>query len=252
MSGLSLRRPPALEEKKQMTPETNTNWSQTATTDAGLRQHFLSIYTTMAGGLSITGLVSWFVANTPSVYQAIFGGPQAYIVMFAPLLFVFLGFNQRTIMTKSSAFLAGMFYLFSAVLGLSFATIFMAYTGVSIAKVFFITAGTFAAMSLYGYTTKADLSRLGSFLMMGVIGLLLAIVVNIFLKSTMMAFIISAIGVLVYTLLIAFDTQNIKAMYSASYGEEANKKSAIMGALSLYINVINLFQFLMMFMGDRR
>ena len=107
-------------------------------------------------------------------------------------------------------------------------------------------------MSLYGYTTKADLSRMGSFLMMGVIGLLLAIVVNIFLKSSMMAFIISAVGVIVYTLLIAFDTQNIKAMYSASYGEEANKKSAVMGALGLYINVINLFQFLMMFLGDRR
>lgn len=231
---------------------TETNWSQTATADAGLKAHFLSIYKTMTVGLSITGLVSWFVASTPVVYNAIFGGPQAYIVMFAPLLFVFLGFNNRTIMTKSSNYLAGMFYAFSAVLGLSFASIFLVYTGVSIAKVFFITAGTFAAMSLYGYTTKADLSRMGSFLMMGVIGLLLAMVVNIFLKSTMMSFIISGIGVLVYTLLIAFDTQNIKAMYSASYGEEANKKSAIMGALSLYINVINLFQFLLMLLGNRR
>lgn len=235
-----------------MNTPTNQNWSQTATVDAGLRQHFMTIYQHMAAGLSITGLVSWAVASTPAFYQAIFGGPQAYLVMFAPLLFMFLGFNQRTIMTKSSGYLAGMFYAFSAVLGLSFASIFMVYTGESIAKVFFITAGMFAATSMYGYTTKADLTKMGSFLMMGVIGLLIAMVVNIFLKSTMMGFIISGIGVVVYTLLIAYDTQNQKAMYSASYGEEANKKTAVMGALSLYINVINLFQFLMMFLGDRR
>ncbi len=235
-----------------MNTPTNPNWSQTATVDAGLRQHFMTIYQHMAGGLTITGAVAWAVANTPALTQAIFGGPQAYLVMFAPLLFLFLGFNQRTIMTKSPAYLAGMFYAFSAVIGLSFASIFLVYTGESIAKVFFITAGMFAATSMYGYTTKADLTKMGSFLMMGVIGLVIAMVVNIFLKSTMMGFIISGIGVVVYTLLIAYDTQNQKAMYSASYGEEANKKTAVMGALSLYINVINLFQFLMMFLGDRR
>lgn len=235
-----------------MSLDTNKSWGATTTVDAGLRQHFLSIYQTMAGGLAITGAVAWFVANTPAVSAAIFGTPLAFVVMLAPLAFIFLGFNHRTIQTKSPAFLQGMFYAFSGVLGLSFATIFMAYTGESIGKVFFITAGMFAAMSLYGYTTKADLSKWGSFLMMGVIGLLIAMVVNIFLKSSMLSFVISGIGVLVYTLLIAFDTQNIKAMYSASYGEDANKKAAVMGALSLYINVINLFQFLMMFLGDRR
>ncbi len=235
-----------------MSLETNNNWAQTATTDVGLRAYFMQIYTTMAAGLTITGAVAWFVANTPALTQAIFGSPLAYVVMFAPLLFIFFGFNHRTIVSKSPAYLQGMFYAFSAVLGLSFASIFLAYTGVSIAKVFFITAGTFAAMSLYGYTTKADLSKMGSFLMMGVIGLLIAMVVNIFLKSDALSFIISGIGVVVYTLLIAFDTQNLKAMYSASYGEDANRKAATMGALSLYINVINLFQFLMMFLGDRR
>lgn len=235
-----------------MNTPTNQNWLQTATVDAGLRQHFMSIYQHMSIGLAVTGLVSWMVANTESLRTLVFGGPQAYIFMFAPLLFIFLGFNQRTIMTKSSGFLAGMFYAFSAVLGVSFASIFLAYTSESIAKVFFITAGMFAAMSMYGYTTKADLTKMGSFLMMGVIGLIIAIVVNIFLKSTMLGFIISGIGVVVYTLLIAYDTQNQKAMYSASYGDEANKKTAVMGALSLYINVINLFQFLMMFLGDRR
>lgn len=235
-----------------MSLQTNQNWSQTATVDAGLRQYFMNIYQTMAAGLTITGAIAWAVANTPALASAIFGTPLMYVVMFAPLLFVFFGFNHRTIVSKSPAFIQGMFYAFSAVLGLSFASIFLMYTGESIAKVFFITAGTFAAMSLYGYTTKADLTKLGSFLMMGVIGLLLAMVVNIFLKSEMMSFIISGIGVLVYTLLIAFDTQNLKAMYSASYGDDANRKAATMGALSLYINVINLFQFLMMFLGDRR
>ncbi len=228
------------------------NWSKTTEVDAGLRNHFMTIYRHMAVGLSITGLISWLVANTPALVSMIFGGPQAYIFMFAPLIFLFIGFNRKAIMTKSPAYLAGMFYAFSAVLGISFASIFLIYTGESIAKVFFITASMFAAMSMYGYTTKADLTKMGSFLMMGVIGLIIAMVVNIFLQSTMMSFIISGIGVIVYTLLIAYDTQNQKAMYAASYGEDANSKAAVMGALSLYINVINLFQFLMMFLGERR
>lgn len=228
------------------------NWSNTTEVDAGLRSHFMTIYRHMAIGLSVTGAISWFVANTPALVSAIFGGPQAYIVMFAPLLFLFLGFNRSTILKKSPQYLAGMFYAFSAVLGISFATIFLVYTGESIAKVFFITASMFAAMSMYGYTTKADLTKMGSFLMMGVIGIIIAIVVNLFLQSTMLSFIISGVGVIVYTLLIAYDTQNQKAMYNASYGEDGNQKAAVMGALSLYINVINLFQFLMMFLGERR
>lgn len=235
-----------------MSYESNSNWTQAATVDAGLRQHFLSIYQHMTAGLTITGIVAWIVASTPVLANTLLTPPLSFVVMLAPLAFIFLGFNGNTIMTKSSGFLVGMFYAFSGVLGLSFATIFLAYTGVSIAKVFFITAGTFAAMSLYGYTTKSDLTKMGSFLMMGVIGLFIAMIVNMFLQSSMMSFIISGIGVVVYTLLIAYDTQNQKAMYSASYGDEANKKTAIMGALSLYINVINLFQFLMMFLGDRR
>ncbi len=225
------------------------NWSKTTEVDAGLRSHFMSIYRHMAVGLSVTGLVSWLVAN---FLPGLITGGLGMVFMFAPLAFLFLGFNRKTIMTKSPSYLAGMFYAFSAVIGISFASIFLVYTGQSIAKVFFITASMFAAMSMYGYSTKADLTKMGSFLMMGVIGLIIAMVVNIFLQSTMMSFIISGIGVIVYTLLIAYDTQNQKAMYAASYGDDANQKAAVMGALSLYINVINLFQFLMMFLGDRR
>lgn len=225
--------------------------TQTVAYDAGLREHFRHVYNTMSIGLVVTGLVAFALANTPAAMAFIFGTPLKWVVMFAPLAFVFFGFSHKSVMNKSAGQLKTLFYLFSAVFGMSLSAIFIAYAGADIARAFFITAATFAAMSVYGYTTKADLSKLGSFLMMGVIGLLIAIIVNIFLASTMLDFIISAAGVLIYTLLVAFDTQNIKESYSASYGDDSNNKMAVLGALSLYINFIMLFQFILQFVSGR-
>lgn len=233
-----------------MQPQTvNRAWATSY--DAGLRAHFQRVYNTMAIGLGVTGLVAFLVSSSPALVNMLFNTPMKWVVIFAPLAFVFFGFSHRTIQTKSTAWLAGMFYLFSAVFGLSLATLFLAYSGESIARVFFITAGMFAATSIVGYTTKRDLSKFGGLMIMGAIGLLIAMVVNLFLQSPMLMFVISGIGVIVYTGLIAWDTQNIKETYSGSASAEANNKAAIMGALSLYINFIMLFQFLMQFMGNR-
>lgn len=219
--------------------------------DAGLRAHFQRVYNTMAIGLGVTGLVAWIVASVPALTHLLLGTPLAWVVMLAPLGFCFFGFTPNAVRTRSVGWLTGMFYAFSAVFGMSLAAIFLVYSNESIARVFFITAGMFAATSLYGYTTKKDLAGLGGLMIMGALGLLIAMVVNMFLHSSMVQFVISAIGVIVYTGLIAWDTQNIKESYSAGHGDEANGKAAIMGALSLYINFIMLFQFLMQFLGQR-
>jgi FtsH-binding integral membrane protein len=225
--------------------------SRAVTYDAGLRAHFQRVYNTMAAGLGVTGLVAYAVANIPALSQAILGSPLYWIAALAPLAFVFFGFSPRAVRTKSATQLSGLFYLFSAVFGLSMASIFVVYTGTSVARVFFITAGMFAGTSLLAYTTKRDLSSMGSLLFMGVIGLLIAMLVNMVLHSTTLQFVISAVGVLVYTGLIAWDTQNIKETYNGGVDAESNNKMAVMGALSLYINFIMLFQFLMQFMGNR-
>lgn len=234
----------------QLPPQTVSRASAT-TFDAGLRMHFQRVYNTMAIGLGVTGLVAFFIASSPAMVSLLFGTPLKWVMVFAPMAFIFLGFNHRTIATKSAGWLAGMFYLFSAVFGMSLATIFLVYSEESIARVFFITAGMFALTSVFAYTTRRDLSKLGSLMIMGAIGLLLAMVVNMFLHSSMLQFVISGIGVLVYTGLVAWDTQNIKETYNGNAGREANHKMAIMGALSLYINFIMLFQFMMQFMGHR-
>ena len=228
--------------------------SQTATAvtyDAGLRAHFQRVYNTMALGLGVTGLVAFAVSSTPALFNAIFGGPQAYIVMLAPLAFAFFGFNPSVMQRKSVGYMTGMFYLFSAVFGLSMAAIFKVYTGADVARVFFITAAMFAGTSIFGYTTKRDLSGMGSLMIMGAIGLLIAMLVNLFLKSDMMQFVISVIGVIVYTGLTAWDTQNIKESYSEYAGADANNKMAVFGALNLYMNFIMLFQFLLQLLGNR-
>lgn len=239
-----------------MQPDPNTpqtvNRTAATTYDEGLRTHFQRVYNTMAIGLGVTGLVAFFIASSPAMVALLFGTPLKWVMVFAPLAFIFLGFNQRTITTKSVGWLTGMFYLFSGVFGMSLATIFLVYSNESIARVFFITAGMFAVTSIFAYTTKRDLSKMGSLLMMGVIGLLLAMVVNLFLHSSMLQFVISGIGVLVYTGLVAWDTQNIKETYHGGSSAEANNKMAVMGALSLYINFIMLFQFMMQFMGNRQ
>jgi FtsH-binding integral membrane protein len=217
--------------------------------DVGLRSHMLSVYNYMGLALALTGLTAFVTASTPFMVQLIFGTPLKWVVMLAPLGFIFfLGAKVRT-MSVSAMQLT--FWAFAVVMGLSMASIFLVFTGSSIARVFFITAGTFGAMSLYGYTTKRDLSKFGSFLIMGLIGIIIASLVNIFIGSSALQFAISVIGVLVFTGLTAYDSQRIKEEYSEMAGHEMLSKMAIMGALSLYLNFINLFMMLLQLFGNR-
>ena len=218
--------------------------------DVGLRKHMLRVYNYMTSGLLLTGIVAYMVAGSPTMLQAIFGTPLMWVVMLAPFGFIMvLSFGINKLSFSASQLL---FWLFAAVMGLSMATIFIQFTGTSIARVFFITAGTFAGMSLYGYTTKTDLSRFGSFLIMGLIGIIIASVVNMFMASSALHFAISVIGVLVFVGLTAYDTQKIKEAYLEGDGTEVAGKKAIMGALSLYLDFVNLFMLLLHFFGDRR
>ncbi len=222
-------------------------------TDEGLRSFMLGVYNYMGLGLAITGLVAMVVASSPALYGPIFGSPLKWVVMLAPLGFVmFLGARMHAL-SVSAAQLT--FWLFAGVMGLSMASIFLVFTGESIARVFFITAGTFGAVSLYGYTTKADLSRFGTFLFMGLIGIVIASLVNIFVGSSALQFAISVIGVLVFTGLTAWDTQRLKEEYLGSFqyaGGDLAAKGAIMGALSLYLNFINLFTMMLQLFGTQR
>ena len=218
--------------------------------DQGLRAYMLKVYNYMASGLALTGIVAMMTASSESMLQAIYGTPLQWVVFLAPLAFVMImsfGINRL-----SAPVLQVLFWSFAGVMGLSLASIFVVYTGTSIARVFFITAGTFAAMSLWGYTTKKDLSGFGSFLIMGLIGMFIAMIVNMFLQSSAMHFIISGVGVLIFTGLTAYDTQRIKLMYAETDGSATMSKKAIMGALTLYLDFINLFIMLMQFLGDRR
>ncbi len=231
-----------------------------ASFDAGLRAHMLRVYNYMGLGLALTGLVSWFVANTPAVLQLFFAAnPQTgamgptllgIIAMFAPLGFLF--FFSFAAMRSSFSLLQGMFWLFCALMGISMASIFLVFTNASIARTFFVVAAMFFGTSLWGYTTKADLSRMGSFMVMGLIGIIIAGIVNMFLQSSALHFAISILGVVIFTGLTAWDTQRIKQTYAESHGVETNNKLALFGALSLYLNFINLFQFMLQFMGVRR
>ncbi len=217
--------------------------------DAGLRQYMLRVYNYMTGGLALTGVVAYVVSTNEAMMQAIYGTPLAWVVMLAPvgiaMLFGF-GINRMSAGTAQIVF-----WIFAAVMGLSLSYIFVAYTGASIARVFFITAGTFAAMSLYGYTTSRDLTGFGSFLIMGLIGIIIAMVVNIFLASSALDFAISVIGVLIFTGLTAYDTQRIKSSYSEADDHQIGTKKAVMGALSLYLDFINLFLMLLRLFGNR-
>ena len=217
--------------------------------DAGLRQYMLRIYNYMAGGLALTGVVA-YAAAASGFYQAIAGSILFWIVLFAPLgLVLLLSFRIQS-MSLGSAQLT--FWAYAALMGLSLSGIFLIYTGASIARVFFITAGTFAAMSLYGYTTRTDLSRFGSFLFMGLIGIIIAGLVNMFVAASALQCAISVAGVLVFTGLTAWDTQSIKEMYLESDGTAVAGKKAILGALRLYLDFINLFMMLMQLLGARR
>ena len=217
--------------------------------DEGLRQYMLRVYNYMALGVGLTGAVAFAVSTSPTLMQAIFGTPLMWVAMLAPLGVVF--YVSARIHRMSFASAQTWFWVFASLMGLSLATIFVVYTGTSIARTFFIAAASFGALSLYGYTTKRDLSGLGSFLIMGVFGLILVMVVNIFLQSPLLHFIYSACGVLIFAGLTAYDTQKIKEMYLVDDGAEIAGKKAIMGALRLYLDFINLFLFMLQFLGNR-
>jgi FtsH-binding integral membrane protein len=218
--------------------------------DEGLRSYMLQVYNYMGLGLAITGAVAFLVAATPALYVPIFSTPLKWVVMLAPLGFVFFLSARINNMSVSAAQLT--FWVFAAVMGLSMASIFLVFTGASIARVFFITAAMFGAMSLYGYTTRRDLSGWGSFLFMGLIGIIIASLVNLFLASSAVQFAVSVIGVLVFTGLTAYDTQRIKEMYYELDAADVATRKAIMGALSLYLSFINLFMMLLQLFGTQR
>jgi FtsH-binding integral membrane protein len=217
--------------------------------DVGLRAHMQRVYGYMAGGLALTGVVA-YAAAASGLYQSIAGTPLVWIVVLAPLGFVLaLSFG---IQRMSAATATLLFWVYAAIMGLSLGSIFLVFTGESIARVFFITAATYGAMSLYGYTTRSDLSRFGSFLMMGLVGIVIASLVNIFVGSSALQFAISVIGVIVFVGLTAYDTQRIKEMYLESDTVEVAGKKAVLGALALYLDFINLFMLLLQLFGQRR
>lgn len=229
--------------------------------DQGLRTYMLKVYNYMASGVAITGIVAYLAFSmafeqTATGLQptalgvALYGSPLKWVVLLAPLGMVFFLSARIQKMSASGAQLA--FWVFAGLMGLSLGSIFAVYTGNSIARVFFISAAAFGGLSLYGYTTKKDLSGWGSFLVMGLIGIIIASVVNIFLASSAMQFAISVIGVLVFAGLTAYDTQSIKEMYYEGDGEATTGRKAIMGALRLYLDFINLFMMLLSLFGNRQ
>jgi FtsH-binding integral membrane protein len=231
--------------------------------DAGLRAYMISVYNYMAAAVALTGIAAWItfqmavvtndagtITALTSFGQTMFNTPLKWVVMLSPLALVFaISFGIQRMSVPMAQLL---FWVFAVLMGLSLSVIFMVFTHTSIARVFFITAASFGALSLYGYTTKRDLSPIGSFLMMGLFGLIIASLVNLFLASSAMTFIISVVGVLVFAGLTAYDTQRIKEMYDVNDDGSVSGRKAIMGALSLYLDFINLFTMLLQLIGDRR
>ena len=237
--------------------------------DAGLRAHMNAIYSLMAAAMVVTGGIAYVFGNELlratttgetailpiGLLATLYSSPMVYVIMFAPLALVFLFAFRANTMSAASANMV--FYAFAALMGLSIATIFVRFTGMSIAQTFFVTAIAFLGLSLYGYTTKKDLSGMGAFLIMGVIGLIVASIVNIFLESSALQFAVSAIGVLIFAGLTAYDTQRLKTEYVAMAqmgmaGGREMQISAASGALSLYLNFLNMFMFLLQFLGQSR
>ncbi|WP_377294469.1 Bax inhibitor-1/YccA family protein [Rhizobium sp. SG2393] len=224
-----------------------------AVIDQGLRSYMLKVYNLMAIGLAITGVAAYgtymAAVSNPAFAQLLFASPLRWVIMLAPLAMVF--FLSFRINSLSVGAAQTAFWVYAGLMGLSLSSIFMVYTGQSIVQTFFVTAASFGALSLFGYTTKRDLSAFGSFLIMGLFGLIIASIVNIFLASSALNFAISAIGVLLFAGLTAWDTQKIKEMYFEADGADVAGRKAIMGALSLYLDFINLFLFLLRFLGNR-
>jgi len=225
------------------------------TYDEGLRSFMLSVYNYMATGVGLTGLAAYglyaWAASNPDVFKAVFHGPLAIVLLLAPLGYgMYLIFRMHTM---SPAGARNGFYIYAVLIGLMLSSLFVAYTQQSLARVFFVTAATFGATSLWGYTTKRDLTSMGSFLMMGLIGVIIASVVNMFLQSTGLQFALSVMGVAIFTGLTAYDTQKLKGVYETyAHDGTALAHSAVQGALSLYLDFINLFLYMLRFMGDRR
>lgn len=224
-----------------------------AAIDTGLRSYMLGVYNHMTTALALTGFAAFgtklAVSSIPALGMALFGSPLQYVVMFAPLAMVmWLSFSINS-MSPSKA--RSLFYAYALVMGVSLSTILFAFTGASVARAFFITAGAFAALSIYGYSTKRDLSALGAFLIVGVVGLLLASIVNIFVGSAGLEFMISVVGVLLFAGLTAYDTQKIKSMYHAGDDKATAARKSIFGALTLYLDFINMFLFLVRLIGNR-
>ena len=229
--------------------QTTTRPAQWAEVDVGLRQYMLRVYNYMAGGLALTGLVA-YVAAASGFFEAVYHTPIYWVVLLAPLALVFLLSFRIQNMSLGSAQLT--FWAYAGLVGLSLAGLFLVYTGLSIASTFFITAAMFLGMSIYGYTTGRDLTGFGSFLFMGLIGIIIASLVNLFLASPGLSFAISVIGVLIFTGLTAWDTQRIKEMYFAGDDTAVMGKKAIMGALALYLDFLNLFLMLLRLVGQNR
>ncbi len=229
-------------------PSLNGAAIEGATYDQGLRRHMLSIYNYMSSGVLLSGVIALLFARSGLALQ-IMSTPLKWVIMLAPMGFVFamsLGANRM----KTST-LQALFWGFCAVMGLSMSTIFLVFTGSSIATAFFATAAAFAGLSLVGYTTKKDLSGMGSFMIMGLIGIIVASVINIFLQSSGLNLAISCLGVLIFAGLTAYDTQRLKNEYAYLRGTDFAGKAVVLGALSLYLDFINMFQFLLSFLGNR-
>jgi len=241
----------------------STTAKKTVVMDEGLRAYMLKVYNYMATGILLTGIIalltfkmsvvtndSGTIVGLTQIGNALYLSGLKWVVMLAPLGVVF--YMSFGIKKMSASKAQTTFWVFASLMGLSLSSILLIYTGLSVTRVFFICSATFGAMSIYGYTTKRDLTKLGSFLMMGLIGIIIASIVNIFLKSSMMYFVISILGVLIFVGLTAYDTQKIKNMYAASDTGELMGKKAVMGALTLYLDFINLFIMLLRLFGQRR
>ena len=231
--------------------------AEAAQIDIGLRAYMLGVYNHMTTALAITGffalglsfLAGPSINELTSIGYMVYGSPLKWLIMLAPIGMVFYISARLNRISAQKA--RNLFYIYAGLMGLSLSSLLLVYTGASVVRVFFITAAAFAALSIYGYTTKKSLSGLGSFLMMGVFGLIIAQIVNIFMASTQLDFIISIIGVLIFAGLTAYDTQKIKHMYLAGDNNEAAGKKSVLGALTLYLDFILMFQFLLMFLGNR-
>ncbi len=231
----------------------NTAAAEATQVDLGLRSYMLGVYNHMTTALLMTGFfayaMKWAVFNVAGVGQLIYGSPVKWVVMLAPLGLVF--WLSARIQSMSAAKARNLFYVYAALMGISLASVLLMFSTASVARAFFITAGAFAGLSLYGYTIKRSLSAMGSFMIIGLFGLIIAMIVNIFVASTAMDLAISVLGVLIFAGLTAWDTQKIKLMYMAGDSEAERTKKSIYGALTLYLDFINMFMFILHLFGNR-